>query len=407
MDKKRIALICLFFISVLAIGYALYRVFFAPSTSVITPPTNILPNNQGANQFPNTPGSTNTRPGTVGNNQTNLPTSGGVYTNPGGVDSPRQITQVTNDYISNASADSNGLKYYNRQDGRFYRMSATGKPELITDQIFYNVSKVTWSPNQQTSILEYPDGANIFYDFASKKQITLPKQWEDFSFAPDGNQIAAKSIGLAPENRWLIAANPDGTDIRLVEPMGDNADKVTVSWSPNKQIIALSATGDPLGADRQQILPIGLNGENFRALTVEGRDLRTSWSPSGKKILYSVYNADNNFKPSLWIDRGDGENIGTGRLFLNVNTWADKCVFDDDRFVYCGVPQTLPRGAGFAPAIADSIPDDIIRIDTETGFRTQIATTEEHTINNMSIDSSNHTLYFTDKNISGVFSVNL
>lgn len=409
MDKKRLGFIILFVLSVLVIGYMIYRVFFAVNPPPVTPdetPTT----NPPIGQFPTGSGGSNTpgtNPNTDGTGQ--LPVSGGVFSTPGGSGGPVTVNHVTSDYVTSVAVAplATGLRYYNRQDGHFYHVLPNGVPELLTDEIFYNVDKVTWSQNQNTSILEYPDGANIFYDFTSKQQVTLPKQWEDFSFSPDGNAIAAKSIGLSPENRWLIAANPDGTNIALIEPLGDNGDKVTVNWSPNKQIIALSATGDPLGADRQKILMIGQNGENFRALTVEGRDMQSLWSPSGQKILYSVYNAANDFKPALWIDRGDGDNIGTDRKLLNVNTWANKCTFGDDRFVYCGVPRTLAKGAGFAPQIANNTPDDLYRIDTNTGFRTSISLTEDHVIDTISVDPTNHQLYFTDKNTPGIFSVNL
>jgi hypothetical protein len=39
--------------------------------------------------------------------------------------------------------------------------------------------------------------------------------------------------------------------------MGENESKVTVDWSPNRQFIALSRTGDALGADREEVLFIG------------------------------------------------------------------------------------------------------------------------------------------------------
>ena len=76
--------------------------------------------------------------------------------------------------------------------------------------------KVTWSPTQTASILEYPDGSNIYYDFDTKRQVTIPKHWEEFSFAPQGDRITSKSIGFSPENRWIVSANPDGTDVKIV-----------------------------------------------------------------------------------------------------------------------------------------------------------------------------------------------
>ena len=58
------------------------------------------------------------------------------------------------------------------------------------------------------------------------------------------------------------------------------------------------------------------------------------------------------------------DTIGQNRKPLNVNTWADKCVAADERFVYCGVPDSLETGTGFAPQLADYVRDDLFKIDT-------------------------------------------
>ena len=320
----------------------------------------------------------------------------------------RRVAAVTNDPIRGASADATGaLRFYSDQDGKFYRIGRDGTVTLLNDTVFYNVERVTWAPAGSASILEYPDGSNIYYNFDSKRQVTLPKHWQDFSFDTTGTKIAAKSLGLSPDNRWLVTANAEGTDVTLVEPLGENASRVAVDWSPNNQIVALSRTGEPLGADRQQVIPIGLHGENFRALTVEGRDLRSQWSPDGRRLLYSVYNAASNYKPELWIDAALGDTIGTDRRLLSVNTWADKCTFAGERYVYCGVPETLRVGAGLAPSSADFTPDRLFRIDLDSGVRTEVPMSEEHVIDTIFTEDSGQTIYFTDKRTSGVYRVDL
>ena len=102
-----------------------------------------------------------------------------------------------------------------------------------------------------------------------------------FFFSSQSDKIAAKSIGLAPENRWLITSDPDGKNVSYIEHMGENAHKVIVDWSPTRQFVAMSLTGEPLGEDRQQVLFIGQNNENFPSIIVEGYGLETKWSPTG------------------------------------------------------------------------------------------------------------------------------
>ena len=411
MDKKRLLIASLFILTCIVLGYALYRIFFAPPSEIVRTPTPVpsvpIPNNQ---QFPSG-GQANERNGV--STQTQLPLAGGATgeTRTGSgepiVPPVRQIFPET--VMSPTLSSAGGVQFYNADDGKFYRVGPDGKPQLLNDQVFYNVQHVTWSPVGNESILEYPDGTKIYYNFETKKQATLPKHWEEFSFAPQGEKIAAKSIGFSPENRWLVISNPDGTEVTPIAAMGDNAGKVQVNWSPNKQIVATSLTGESLGEDRQQVLMVGLHHENFRALTVEGRDFRGLWSPNGKQIVYSVYSSANDYKPQLWIDNSDGDAIGSDRKLLDLNTWANKCSFADSRFLYCGVPDTLQTGAGFAPAVSDQTPDHLLKIDLQTGIKTEIPITDStaHVIDSIVVSPDGKQLFFTDKTQSGLFQVNL
>lgn len=407
MDKRRIIIISIFTLVCIGIGYLLYRVFFyTPPTAPIT--TTDEPD--GGSQFPQAnqggprPGEALT-PDALPVSEGGSVDSGGRSTNFGAV--PGQVEQLVNTAITGVSKDSSSgnPRFYNSQDGKFYRINANGQAEPLSDQVFYNVQDVTWSPVSDESIIEYPDGANIYYNFQTKKQASLPKHWESFSFAPSGDKIAAKSLSFSPENRWLVASNPDGANIELVEPLGNNADKVIVDWSPNKQIVALSLTGEDLGSDRQEVLFIGKNGENFKSTIIEGRGLVTNWSGTGEKLLYSVHSARNEFKPELWIVHSAGDAIGENRKPIQLNTWADKCTFTDDRFAYCGVPKELPKGAGFAPSLADNTPDDLYKIDVETGIKTKLPMAADHVIESMFVGKDGKTIYFTDKNQPGLFTI--
>lgn len=415
MDKKRIALIIGFILFSIGMGYALYYVFFRKAP----PPETIVSNPDTGGQvgFPNI---NNGQPVTTPPDGTTLPGSETITdsnnTVPnqiiGQLEQPtftsERVTKIVDASVRGVStAGGNGTKFYNTEDGKFYRLDASGVSVPISDQVFFNVQKVTWSPSGNNSILEYPDGSNIFYDFNTKQQVTLPRHWEDFSFSPQGEQVAAKSVGISPENRWLISSAPDGSSVRLLQPLGNNADKVKVDWSPSRQVVALSKTGEPLSDDRQQVLLLGQNQENFKSLIVEGRGLQTKWSKSGSKILHSVYSAASDFKPELWISDGTPDTVGGDRKLLGVKTWASKCAMPDDRFVYCGVPELLDTGAGFAPAVADNTPDRLYKIDTVTGLKTDIPLDDIHTIDTITISEDGQTLYFTDKSQPGMYQVKL
>jgi hypothetical protein len=406
---KRLGLILGLLFITFAIGWALYSVFKKNNTisqGGIKPGTKPGQTTTGAlpGSGTRTPGSGGTEEGTT---SSTLPTANVITTSVNqNYYRPQTVTKLTNDNALFTSVNKGGsLRYHNASDGKFYSIGSDGQLRSLSDQTFYNVQNVVWAKTANKAVIEYPDGSKIVYNFDTKKQTTLPKHWEDFTFSPDSNQLAAKSMGLAPENRWLITTKDDGTDTQLIEPLGENGDKVTMDWSPSRQTVAFSQTGEAQGADRREVLLVGLKGENLKSIIVEGLDFASQWSPTGQKLLYNVDSSRSDFKPELWIVNSYGDTVGSGRQMLNVNTWASKCTFADDSTVFCGVPRELPQGAGMSPSIASDIPDDLFRIDLKTGIRTPIKLDQDYTIDSISYSAADRKIIFTDHHQTGAFSV--
>ena len=163
-----------------------------------------------------------------------------------------------------------------------------------------------------------------------------------------------------------------------------------------------------LSFDRQEVFFVGLNKENFKSTIVEGRGFEPKWAPEGDRLLYSVYSSANDLKPTLWIVNAQGENIGTGRKSLGLDTWADKCTFSGEQDLYCAVPQNLEAGAGLFPELAAGSVDRLYKIDTVTGLKSLIAIPEgSHNISNLIISENEDSLFFTDKNTGAIYKINL
>lgn len=404
---KKIFLIIIFLVTVFLLGYLLYYVFFKEDQTPVTvePATTTTPGGlptagEGTGQITQ-PGGEQVLPGEE-RAQVTIPTSDVAR---GGLTKSNPLVE---DPSLGATLDSNGksLQYYNKNDGKFYRVTGDGDIEELSDRVFYNVENITWAPNKEKAILEYPDGANIVYNFETKKQVTLPSHWKDFDFSPNSDKIVTKSIGLDSSNRWLAISNDDGSNVKAIEPMGIYEDTVYPSWSPNNQTIAMYTKG--VDFDRQEVFFVGLNNENFKSTIVHGRDFRFQWSPDGEKLLYSVYSSDNNMNPTLWMVDAKGEKIGSERKSLKIDTWADKCTFTSDTEIYCAVPEELPEMAGVFPELADQTKDRLYKIDTATGYKKLIAIPDgSYNISSLMVSNDEKTLYFTDKTNNQVRKVNL
>lgn len=369
---KQALLIIGFVLIVIGMAFGLYWFFFRQKAPEVPAP--IVPGISGqlpsaGEAGPPIEGATPTEPG--------LPTVPGQ---PRNLQLPEGVPQISRSQIlvpgavKELSMSRQGARVLNPADGRFYRVTPDGKATPLSGQVFFNVESVDWANNSDKAIINYPDGSNIYYDFATDKQVTLPAHWEDFSFSPNDDQIATKSVGNNESNRFLIVANPDGTNAQSVEHLGNNQDKVHVSWSPNNQIVAYSFTGEPLGFDRQSVLMIGKNQENFKSLIVEGRGLIPNWSPDGSELLYSVYNSADGFRPSLWISGSVGDSINANRRNLHIQTFADKCAWQNSATVICGVPTSLGEGAALQRSLFNTTPDEIFKINLQTGTVVNLGT---------------------------------
>lgn len=397
MNIKKILIVIGFIVFVFGAGFALYWVFFRSTT-----PIDQL-NNFNSGDLPNINNGNISiiNQNTNQNTNDNLPWQDYIQDQisdvaTGGLTSVKQI--VGNEVKGLATGPTGSLNFYDADSQLFYRIGEDGKIQTISDKKFYQVDEVTWAGDSNKAILEYPDGSNILYDFDSGKQITLPQEMEDFSFDASGNRIAAKWIGPSDEDNWLVVSNDDGSNMSLIEPLGDQAHNTFVSFSPDNQVAVIHRKY--IDAQRQEVFPIGVNGESFDSFYVNGAGFTYDWSPQGNSMVYSVYNDETNYNPNLWLTKGRTSELGDIKVSLNVATWPDKCTFYGEEGMYCAVPQGLPRGAGLYPEIADNYPDNFYYINLNTGSKTLIASpvgpSGGYTASNLSLSPDGSILYFTN-----------
>lgn len=394
---KRILFIVFFLLFSMGVAAVIYFAFFRQ----------ILPSPGPGSQPPGSatgtlPGSGPFQPGgsTIPDGSGELPVSPtvpGASTAPG---ADQAQTLILHDGVTqqvSASADGQSARYYNPDDGKFYRVTSDGVSVALSAQTFPDVDAVTWGNSSDQAILGFPDGTKLHYDFRTQKQTTLPKHWDDFNFSPDDKQVVAKSLALNPGSRYLIVTDPTGNNPRAIEPLGENADKTFPVWTPNNQIIAYAEVGSPQGLDRQEIILVGQNHENFRGLQVEGRGFMPLWSPNGSKLIYSVWSSATEYRPELWISGGNPDTVNKDRTKLDLQTWANKCTWGSEDTLYCAVPDSLPSGAGLQPALFTGLEDSFYHIDLRSGTKTYLGKPEGAVgVSNLVVTGNGRSIMFTD-----------
>ncbi|MCR4279807.1 MAG: hypothetical protein NUV82_00065 [Candidatus Komeilibacteria bacterium] len=392
---KKILIVVGFIILVLVLAWLIYTLFFRTAIESVNnepaanlPPINGLPAvNDGSFNQP------------VNQLDSGLPPLTGEPGDTTGSDLQREAKPVTPARVSGvALTGRDELRYYNREDGKFYRY-VNGQPSELSDKIFFNVEEVTWSRNGDRAVLEYPDGYNIVYDFRRDKQISLPPELEDFSFDNSGDKIAAKAITGQADNNWVVTANYDGSGLKFIEHLGDKKDDVQINWSPAGEIIATYREG--IDFERQEVYPIGQSGGNIKSLVTDGRGFEGSWSPQGDYMLYSVYNTSSSYKPTLYLADMGGDYTGSFKLNFGINTWSHKCTFGiDSRKVYCAVPEKLPQLSGIFPELVGESNDQFYEIDLSTGGRRLLGIPQGAGVNatQLNISAAGDVVYFVDQN---------
>ncbi len=285
------------------------------------------------------------------------------------------LTKVNNLFDEKVAAvdyNGRGFIFLSKQDNKFYYLDNNGRKTLLSEESFPFVKRVVWSNSGNKVILEYPDGANVLYDFTQHKKITLPAEAEGFSFDSQDEKIAYKLVTDDPDSNWVIVSDAQNAQLKPLEPIGNKAASVQVSWSPDNQVVALYH--EPRGLDKEEVYFLGLHNENFKSLEVAGSNFKGKWSPDGKYILYHVVNSANNYNPILWLASAANKDEVSYNRNLGLTTWVDKCIFAPQGYeVYCAVPVNLEKGAGLYPELVNKSEDVFYKIDLRSGLSQLIA----------------------------------
>lgn len=406
---KQILLIILFLLVTAGMLLLVYFVFFKPTPPL--PPSNANVNGQ-TGVLPNT--NANAGPTVIGepvgniNAVTGLPEIDTIAR--GGNTLVTPLTEGAT--VQNPTFINGEFRYYDPVTGEFYILTADGKKSLLADQKFKGVTHVEFSKAGKQAVLTFEDGRNLFYDFATGDQATLPNEMKDIEISEDGKSIGFEFVGTG-DNKWLGVSSPNGSGIEVIDDLSEPEmiRKTEIDWSPTGEVVA--NVHHPDTGTTQKVYFFARADQKLQVMPIDGYGFSSSWAPQGDKLLYNIYNPTTGYRPSLEIANMAGGNVSSQHA-LGVYTWEEKCAFSgsDVNTLYCGVPNSLEESTGIFPQLNTS-PDTIYKIDLRSGVSSPIAVpTDKDGVNDFRVESmyvapDGRQLYFKDEISGQMYSLNL
>lgn len=323
-----------------------------------------------------------------------------------------RASQVTQDSVrSFKQSGQSGLAYYDSNSGALYRLTSSGEKIELTKDRFPVVERVTWDKSGDKAILDFPDGASILLDVTKNERVSLPREGQDFVFQGDSDNLVFNYVSPDPDRNFLVIGSADGSEARAIEPIGDQADRVQTTYSPDGNVVALYRK--PAGVGQEEIIFIGQQEENFKSMTVQGTGFKGAWTPDGQRLLYSVSTAENNYNPTLWIVDAKDNAIGLNNTPLGLSTSVDACTLNSDGTrAYCAVQNDLPAGTGLYPELFTPRPADVYEVDLQTGQSHLIATPVDENgrqvpVEQLTLSQDGSELYFVEGRVGKVMKIQL
>lgn len=308
----------------------------------------------------------------------------------------------------------NLVRYLERATGHIYEAGATtAGNERISNTTIPKIYEAVWNKSGKEVFARYiKDGQNQIDTFSIKVAT---------SSEVSGNPLQGTFF---PKNINALAINPSGDRVFYILNDSGNArgfvsrldgSQKTSVWSspasgwlaswPNDNIVALVTKPSALASGFLYFL--NTKTEKFERVLGDYKGLNALVSPNRAYVLFS-FKENGNQKMSVL-------ELKTGKIFpAPLESFADKCVWQNNEVVYCGVPKELPEGdfpdVWYQGLI--SFTDNVWKFDVAAGSANLLIDLEKEggeviDVINPQISQSGDIMIFVNKNDLSLWSLNL
>lgn len=274
------------------------------------------------------------------------PTEGGLPLPPIAEEAPKliekggELLKITDDPIigGTLSRDGRSVVYILRENGNLYRSSFDGKEKTrLSNTTILGIYNAVWSPEKTKVFLSYERNEEI-------KKIVF-----DLSSSTTASSIISPSIrsgAWSKDGKVFYLVDQTETGVRLIEANSIGQSGKERIKIPLGDLNILPIQSDslffaeaPSGLASGPLFQFNTKTGLFKEIS-SGHGLTALLSPKGERVLISETNSTG-FLQSIKVLTLSS----SSETLVSVRTLAEKCAWQNEETVWCGVPQSIPENS--------------------------------------------------------------
>ncbi|MBU1118621.1 hypothetical protein KKH43_01930 [Patescibacteria group bacterium] len=248
--------------------------------------------------------------------------------------------------------------YFSPSSNAIMKFSQTGQETVYTFE--EQMSDVSFSPDRTKAIATNPEGKQLYVNLTSKDTAVLPEDTQGITWSPDSKKIMYQFVNAFKRKNTLNIADPDGKNWEEVYSF-PNTDEyyqgLTFVWVADNYIIyqnEFSATDGAL------LTKLTLDNKEETVLSVIGPVVNFFLSPD-RTFLIADRRTDDDDRAATNVVLYNLKDESFKET--NLETFANKCVFEDDQNMVCAVSFDM---------WSDTAPELLIRYNIPTEQETTL-----------------------------------